>query len=458
MSVVVTVILLLAGAVAHAAGEGSLTDAQKDMLRALARGEETPWPAVSPEQMDALHKKAAAYWDVMHQYMLPHGQVVDVYWKNYERDGIERYETIGDATCWTGHYLTMLALRYKAEREPAVLEKINKTLDIFDKLTVASGIDGYIVRYVGPEDDPAYREYYKVYGRGEDPDRPGLGKWAYRAAPPNETEIWLGNSSRDTYTGFVFGVASAWAHVDDPQVREKIRVMVTRVGERMIADDWYIVDSINGFRTRPVPWFKLAWMCAVATVAPEKFPQVAEEYKVAADAALAMGGDRTYPMTFGDYFANNLGFALGYSLYAMEQDPERKQKYADNIRQRYLAMKDHLNGYFAMMYLGVTGDESEVARATALGGIIDLPAPPKWMKKVSYDGLERLDGNSEHVKYALIPSERALNDFVWQRSPTRIYDSVDVPYEYAGLDVLLPYWMGRAYGIIDGGTSGKAAE
>jgi hypothetical protein len=56
-------------------------------------------------------------------------------------------------------------------------------------------------------------------------------------------------------------------------------------------------------------------------VAPEKFPQVVEEYAKAADAALKTGDHRIYPMTYGEYFANNLGYAIAYSLFLMEDDP-----------------------------------------------------------------------------------------------------------------------------------------
>ncbi len=443
-------VLMLAGTVVQAAEETGLTDAQKDMLRALARGDVKPWPPATAVQLGGLHEKAAKQWDVLHRDMLPHGQVVDVFWNDYERTSPMRYETVGDATCWTGHYLAALALRYKVLQEPEVLERIQRTLDIFNKLTVASGVDGYIVRYVGPADSEPYREYYKVYGRGEDPERPGLGKWAYRAAAPYEDEIWLGNSSRDTYIGFNLGVSAAWALVDDPQVREKITEMVTRVGERLIADDWTIKDSAHGHTTRSTPWFKLSWMRTMVTVAPDKFPQVAEEYEKAAADALEAGYQRISPKTYGEYFANNLRFAIAYSLYLMEPDAQRKGQYADGIRKMYSDMQDHLNAYFAMMYLAVTGDDNEPARATAIGQLIDLPGPPRWTRRVDYStnpDLDLIEGG-KHLRYAMLASEQVPTDFLWQRSPTVSSGSGDASYEFPGLDLVLPYWMGRAYGIL----------
>src|SRR5690554_6298230 len=67
--------LMLAGTMVQAADaeETGLSDAQKDMLRALARGDVKPWPPTTAVQLGGLHEKAATQWDVLHRDMLPHG-------------------------------------------------------------------------------------------------------------------------------------------------------------------------------------------------------------------------------------------------------------------------------------------------------------------------------------------------------------------------------------------------
>ncbi|MEZ5362794.1 MAG: hypothetical protein R2748_10765 [Bryobacterales bacterium] len=48
-----------------------------------------------------------------------------------------------------------------------------------------------------------------------------------------------------------------------------------------------------------------------------------------------------------------------------------------------------------------------------------------------------------------IPVDRRVNtDFLWQRSPFLLYGGGDGYIETAGVDFLLPYWMGRAYGVL----------
>jgi hypothetical protein len=44
--------------------------------------------------------------------------------------------------------------------------------------------------------------------------------------------------------------------------------------------------------------------------------------------------------------------------------------------------------------------------------------------------------------------KRVNTDFLWQRSPFLRYGGGDGTVETAAIDYLLPYWMGRYYGVI----------
>jgi hypothetical protein len=427
-----------------------LLSGQEATLRAIAKGEMGKWIPMTQVQARALDRKADAQWQELHNYLLPFGQVVDVYWSDKTQTTPLRYETVGDSTCWTGHYLAALAFRYKATKNPEILQKVKDVLDVFDRLTKVSGRTGYIARFAGPADNGPYREYYKIYGRGEDPQRPGLGKWAYRGGEPYTNLVWLGNSSRDTYIGFNLGISAAWANVDNREVRAKIKEIVTVIGNRMLEDNWSVIDG-KGHTTRPTPTFKLSWMRTIATAAPDKFRELVREYGESIGAALKTPR-RTYPKTYKEYFANNLGFATAYSLYAMETDPAFKKQLAGAIRDMYNEVKDHLNAHFAMIYLAATGDINETALATATGQLIDIPGPPRWFRAVDHrsDPDTKLLEGGERLEYALLAHEQVPSDFLWQRSPTVSHGASDAAYETPGLDLLLPYWMGRANGIIAG--------
>jgi hypothetical protein len=149
----------------------------------------------------------------------------------------------GDGVTWTGHYLAALALRQNVEHSEETLGEIVDVLDRLDALISMTGHEGYVPRYAGPADDPAYARYYSQYGRGPSLFRPGLGTRAYHCVAPYEDLVWLGNSSRDTYDGVHFGLAAAWVYVDDEEVRANVKSLVIRIGRRLEADRLFVCDG-----------------------------------------------------------------------------------------------------------------------------------------------------------------------------------------------------------------------
>jgi hypothetical protein len=431
------------------AGAQGLTPEQETALRGIAKGEAPEWPAMTPEQAKALFEKSEQQLTDHQAYCLPHGLSVDVFWTDHTRTKPLRYETIGDSACWAGHYLAAIALRYKVTQDPKALQDVKNVLEKFDLLTRVSGRVGYIARYAGAADNEAYREYYKVYGRGEDPERPGLGKCAYQGVEPYTDLVWLGNSSRDTYDGTSFGLATAWAYVDDAAVRQQIKTIVETVGKRLVEDEYFVIDG-KGHKTNPTPSFKLSWMRLMASVSPDVFGDVKKEYYTIIPDAIARGG-RVYPVTYKEYFANNLNFIRMYTLAILEDDSATKAGLQEVLRKSYHELEDTLNPHFAAIYLDATGDTDAKAIAVLQGQLIDLPGPPRYFKKVDYrntPGYEMREDNPELMKYALLSRERPASDFIWQRSPVLSHRDEDVPYETPGIDLFLPYWMGRECGHI----------
>ena len=52
------------------------------------------------------------------------------------------------------------------------------------------------------------------------------------------------------------------------------------------------------------------------------------------------------------------------------------------------------------------------------------------------------------AKYVLPVDKRCSTDFLWQRNPFEL-DGTGSPYEQPpGVDMVLPYWMGRFYKLL----------
>ena len=52
------------------------------------------------------------------------------------------------------------------------------------------------------------------------------------------------------------------------------------------------------------------------------------------------------------------------------------------------------------------------------------------------------------AKFPIVVDHRISTDFLWQRSPFDL-DAGGDPHEQApGVDMVLPYWMARQYGLV----------
>lgn len=423
---------------------------QEEALRAIARGEKFEWVAADAEQSRELRAKAEAYLDNFKQYHLPHGLNADVWWADDAKSSVRMYDGLGDSACWTGHYLAALALRYAVAKDETTRADILKALDGFDLLTTISGREGYVTRYAGPKDDAAYEAYYRPYGRGEDPVRKGLGKWAYEGAGGRTNLIWLGNSSRDTYDGTAIGLAAALKYVDDAEVQARARDLARRIGKRLLADGWYIDDG-QGHRTRPTITWQLAWMRLLLSADPEQFGHLRKEYEDLFDKLmerkdqLKMRGKQQ-----DEYFPANLDFARFFVFCTLENDPDRLKAYKERVRAAWGQVSDHLNAHFAAMYLLLTGDENDAAKATVQGMLLDFPDPPNRLHAVDSrenEGVEMVDGRM--AQHALLARERPGTDFMWQRAPCIAVGGEETNMEFPGIDFFLPYWTARLAGALE---------
>ncbi len=441
------------------------------IVRAIARAESLPWIEMTQEQANQLHAKVECYTQRYRDYHLPHGQSVDVIWCDRERSGVVQYDGLGDGLIWTGQYLGSLALRYAVEPSEALRQQILAILDTFDMLMHVSGRTGYLARYAGPADDSGYIPYYRQYGKGEDPNRPGLGKRAFRGVPPYASYVWLGHSSRDAYDGFLFGMALTWKFVKDPEIQQRLVALTSCVSNRMLRDGFWIFDGQCGI-TNPVPTFRLGFTRLFLSVLPKEYGGSNHQGVLSCDGTslsleailyrwisltygcrlglLSLFGENGRSKYADSYFPTNLTFITLASLCALETDENDRIKLQRVLRNLYQKeVSDHLNPHFAAIYMLFTGDvDNNDARVTLQGQLLDFP-DDKWGRVVDLRNDPDIEHyNDEFTKYALLTSERHVETFMWQRSPCESHGGREDPVEYPGLDLLLPYWMGRVAGVI----------
>ena len=109
-------------------------------------------------------------------------------------------------------------------------------------------------------------------------------------------------------------------------------------------------------------------------------------------------------------------------------------------------MDDHGNAHFDMIDRALEGTNAQ--RDARVSRLLEA-----WLRRSRRDFFVDLRGKvaqcGEDRACGPIPVEQRVNtDFLWQRSPFLLYGGGDGFIETAGVDFLLPYWMGRVYGVL----------
>ncbi len=163
----------------------------------LQRVELVPLGEVPPS---VLRQKAGDFERMMEGLFLEHGYVV-------ARDLRGTPSDTGDAAIWTGLYAAAEAWRYKVTQDADALKNLEQSLWALHALCKAAPVPGTLVRYVDAE--------------GKALEQP---------------------ASKDTYTGFFYGVAQALPYVRNPALREALLIDVQNLANHFLDHDLSFVS------------------------------------------------------------------------------------------------------------------------------------------------------------------------------------------------------------------------
>ncbi len=396
------------------------------------------WPAMTQDQKASLLYKANTAQSIFETYHMPYGQAGDMWYSDYTRQQVDKYETIGDSTCMLGYYLGGLCNEYAVTSNSSLLPKIDAILDTFAMLSQVSGKSGYVVRFAGLTNDPAYQQYYQGYGNGYGT---GVAPWT------NYT--WLDYSSRDTYTGFIFGLANVWIHIPDANIRAKAQAVFEPVMDCLLADGWNIISPSSQF-TNWTFGMRVSFTRLAISMNNAKYGPLTS-YGSDFWWWEGTGGMDLDDMYYGDYFSNMLKTCHMYVCLKLETNQDKINTLTGKLLD--CAEKDggkHLNAHLAAMYLGATGHAGRnIPKGVLQGTLLDFQSGDQWMKAVNNANNPLYPyKDSEYSTIALMVRDRPGLDYQWQRSPARHSGGANVPIAFQTFDQYTPYWIGRQGGAI----------
>jgi hypothetical protein len=378
------------------------------------------------------------------------------------------YAHAGDAAIWTGHYLAAEAKRFEVMRSPEALANAQRALDGIEGLVDVTaeampGNPGLLARFLWPD------SWWYADRMATEEGSHGV----YRGSAGGVPQRWLGNTSRDQYSGVFFGLAvafDAFELIDDARARKKsqkqVRRLVTRMLDFLLRNGWNVPMPNGSYSTTFLirPDQQLTLLQIGRHVNPKKFELIYQAHRAAhaANVITPMAIECQDP--HGSYYKFNLNHINLFNLIRLEDDVATRAVYTasfDVLRgctagrvpppPGQCANPDHGNAHFNMIERALQGENPKRDQSTReyLGLWLERPRRDYYVDHGTDYGVCHTDTDRS---LEVIPvNERVNTDFLWQRSPFLIRPDRhgDGTIETPAIDYLLPYWMARYYGVID---------
>jgi len=385
----------------------------------------------------AAEEDALAISAVIQQRHLPFGGILDPMFESPDSDRIIGYTRCGDSAIWTGHYLAPESFRYKVTRSADALANVLNAERGLRALVDVTGTD-LLARCLVPVDSSF------APGLTQEEQQHGI----YMGNLNQRGYFWVGDTSRDQYSGVMFGLGVAYDMVDDPLVRFEVAALITRLVDFLRHNNWAIVmpnGSISSIFLGRADQ-QLAFLQVARHVNGGRF-------STAYTTAEILGAVETLaPISIevldptGSYFKFNLDTINLYSLIRLEGGSIFKSVYNKTYDILRRTTDDHHNAHFNIIDRALKGPNE--ARDAATRFYLDL-----WLQRPRRDLHVDLrpvyKACGDNVACEPVPIEqRVTTDFLWQRSPFQLEGGGVGMIEGAGIDYILPYWMARYYGIL----------
>jgi hypothetical protein len=376
------------------------------------------------------------------QLHMPYGTILDPVFASSDPGSpgyaeIVSYARAGDSAIWSGHYLAAEAFRYHVTRSPEALENAWRALMGIRSLIDVTGTD-VLARCLVPAASP----YAAAIQHEERHHR------IYYSSLGDEAYFWIGNTSRDQYSGVIFGLSVAYSLIDQPAVRDVIRQYVTRILNDLLRHGWNVVMPDGAISTTFLhrPDQQLTFLQVGRMVNPRRFGWIYAVYRSVYAAAVSLPIRYDNIDDHDHYFKFNLNYINLYNLIRLEEtDSPFRGLYLnayDMLRRR---TEPHGNAHFNMVDRALKGADDP--RDNETGALLDL-----WLLRPRRDHFGDVGAtypacDTDRACDPIPVHERTNTDFLWQRSPFQLSGGGAGTIETAAIDYILPYWMARHYGL-----------
>lgn len=434
---------------------------------------------ISPQQLEK-------HAEVLEKHYQQYNQVEGISWQSTRSDSQlahpDRYGSGGDSCLFTGYKLASDAFRYQSTGRAEDLAYLLQSLRGLYILTHVTGTPGALARCAFPSDRAEQWGYPSSWSR-RDPrfvhtknlSVPSLSD----SAPTVVRMTYYTRATRDQLSGLIFGLAVAWHGLSrdktasslagkspkEEGARRLVATITQAIFDHLQNHDFRIRDE-NGFNDTfadKVSGLLLVQLLAlyketVQLSQPEKSAEVRALYEASFDDGFFNLADYFHRFTnYQQYYAWNLRYLRGFSIFILEDDDDRKTRIRDWFQFRLWAFTSgHLNSQFIFIYLVIQPGADASSLKDGVFALKSLSLKTMRASQSPLAGDERKPGFFQVLvgdwdRFVIPPHLRKPTSYsTWQKEPwdTGKRNNGQSFDDATGLDYLLSYWLARCYGFI----------
>jgi hypothetical protein len=411
--------------------------------------------AARPEYLPSplpLAEKARRFEEGLARHISPEG--VNIYILGHGQTAERAVEEVALSDCaiWTGALLGAECFRLAATGDPEAREKVRRLTRGLHLLGQVTGVPGYFARCLARRTSAGPTEGGVWHA--------GTGEWAsYR---------WKGDTSKDQYSGLVFGLSLAATLAGDPEVRQMAATDAAALADFLLRNHLEIVE-LDGKRTSfgdlrshflciPLGVNALIALSAMKSAAAATGePRFREAYADLVRRRYPQAGVWAKFQFFGRSNGNNDVMAMLslFNLLRLEEDPSIREWYLKSCRRFRDYLRYDGNSLFNyIMAWGLRGEPGLLADARLTLELFPLEKRAFETDVSGRSDLERAFfkgwGGKPQALYPLPVNYRSQTTWVWRDNPRQLrsHPGADGSEESSPTDFLTAYWMGRYLGYL----------
>ncbi len=428
-----------------------------------------------------LAQKAQYYLEICHQRHVRPPYIVEKCWFPDPADPSKwnPWDDDNDGT-FTAQYLAMESLRWAVTKDPEARRHADLAYDALEFLETVTQVPGFFARTVVPSTwtqmaDANHTMTPEEYAerRVRDPRTKRVDeRWRLSA---DGKWLWKGDTSSDEMVGQMFGYYFYFTLAADDEHKERVRAHVRRIVD-YIVDNGYVIRDLDGQPTRWGVWAPESvkgdpdWRVEGVNKTFEVLSFLKVAYVVTGDAKYQHEFEKLirehgyaeiarHPKSYGrserTHIQDDLIAMSTPGLLLSETNPELHATFMEGITWAYRTVENDQNPFFNFIYGMAGGENFHIEESIEF-----LRDQPLDLRQWTIDNSAREDLKLVRTPMLdplqtdrmLPPSERGV--MRWDKNPWAAisgdFTDPDGRLESSGVFWLLPYWMGRYCGFIEG--------